>query len=272
MTFGQCLKRSLSIGVLSLSFFSSALFADNRGFVELSQANNKALLVGVTYGLPGIDIDLDNVEKMTTHSDYQYQVSRLWEEEGTVEGVANGLTQLATEAGEHGTLFFYWSGHGSVGSILLHDRQMKVEEIRAAIETGRKGLGPLERLILVYDTCHAGSLMDPMRAWLPFYGFGDRLVTEMMVDDLVNSLAPSVREEPYWKKLFVFASSRADETSAAGSDGSHFTNAMFKAYNESIEANSTVGEFVKMTQKYTTKHHAVARLVPEAWNDEKMLP
>jgi len=74
------------------------------------------------------------------------------------------------------------------------------------------------------------------------------------------------------KKLFVFASSRADETSLAGYDGSVFTNALVKAFNETEQKDETMATLVKLTQEYTEGHHPVARMVPKALELEELVP
>ena len=56
------MKRSLTALVCALSLTTLAQSKNIRtGFVDDANAKNVALLVGVTYGLPGIDLDLKNV-------------------------------------------------------------------------------------------------------------------------------------------------------------------------------------------------------------------
>jgi hypothetical protein len=97
--------------------------------------------------------------------------------------------------------------------------------------------------------------------------------SQEFADALVKELQAGNRAETYWKKLFVFASSRADETSAAGQEGSAFTVNMKKAFDESVAAKAKVSEFVIKAQKYTASyHHPVARLVPVTLGDELLVP
>jgi hypothetical protein len=255
---------------LSLSIIGHATTSRN-GFVESADARNVALLVGVTYGLPGIDLDLNNVREIATHPGYKFDVNELWEEEGSVSNVAKNLTDLSASVTDGGTLFFYFSGHGSKDGLLMDDRLMKIGEIRAAIEKGRAGKAPLERLVMMFDSCYSGALLNGVRK--VSHQREDARASEEFANALVKELQIANGRDTYWKKLFVFASSRADETSAAGSNGSAFTVNMRKAFDEAVLAKAKVSEFVTKTQKYTASyHHPVARLVPVTLGDEALVP
>jgi hypothetical protein len=144
---------------------------------------------------------------------------------------------------------------------------MTVQEIRAALEKGRQGAGPMKRLVIVYDSCHSGSMLDPMNL-MPRLSDADW--SARVADGLVQAFAGN--RDGYWQKLMVIASSRADETSLASSSGSIFTLAFKKAFEESMADNSSVGTFIERAQKYTEGHHPVARLVPDSLANEKMIP
>ncbi len=266
------MNRSLMALVCALSLGAFAQTNQSRtGFVENADAKNVALLVGVTYGLPGIDIDLKNVKEIAAHPGYQFDTHELWEDEGMVENVAKNLTDLSASVTSGGTLFFYFSGHGSKEGLLMQDRLMKIGEIKAAIEKGREGKAPLERLVMMFDSCYSGALLNGVRK--VEHAEGNSRDSQAFADALVRELQASNRAETYWKKLFVFASSRADETSAAGYDGSAFTLNMKKAFDESVVGKAKVSEFVTKAQKYTAaQHHPVARLVPVTLGDELLVP
>ncbi len=247
----------------TILLFFSLLFAGERGFVEDPNAVNRALIVSVSHGLSGLDIDIKNVTKMVQHAGYQFQVKMIQENDATVAKVAENLKNEASKVGDGGTLFFYFTGHGNVGIIWPQDRTMKVTEIRDAIIKGREGKEPLERLVLVYDSCHAGSMMDDMR---------NRAYSEAVTDSFLEAFTMRGDYEGYWKKLMVIAASRADENSLASPKGSIFTLAMKKAFDEAMSNNRTVSEFIALSQKYTSGHHPVARLVPPSLGDELMVP
>ncbi len=160
----HCFIRSLAVSALGLCWIVSGVSqASTRGLVESSGGSNTAVLVGVSHGLPGIDIDIKNVETMATNPSYKYSIEKLEENDAVVANIATALTNASKDADQDGTMFFYFSGHGSVGSIVAQDHSMKVGEIKTAIQRGVK-IRPLwNRLILIYDSCHAGSMMDPMK-------------------------------------------------------------------------------------------------------------
>jgi Caspase domain len=244
--------------------------ASERGLVHSATAHNTASLVGVSHGLPGIDTDVKNASDMATNPAYNYTVKTLSDEQGTTENIKADLTTISGQADEQGSFFFYFSGHGSPGSIYAQDRSLKIEEIRAALEEGRKNSGPFARLIMMYDSCFSGSLLDPIGKFMPLVD-NSQEETQAFVDSVVKAMA-SISDEPVYKELFVFASSRANETSLAGDNGSVFTVALRKAFDETIASNATIGEFIAKTQTYTVGHHPVARLVPTTLSDEKMKP
>ena len=243
-----------------------------QGLVDATAAPNRALLVGVSHGLPGIDIDVDNVEAMITHPAYDFRGTTLEDSAATTSNILRELTALSEDAGADGTLFFYFSGHGNVGVLSAQDRLLKIEEIKAAIQAGRRNQGPLTRFVMIIDSCYSGSLLDPVRKLYPLSQLEEsRIMTTMMVDEVVKGLSPKSRADKYWEKLFVLASSRSDQTSLAGWDGSVFTNAMTKAFKETV-ASGTLGDFVRKSQEYTKGHNPVARMVPESLSVEKMIP
>ena len=275
-----------SFSLLSLFGFAlafSAFATDPRGLVDSTGGKNELLLSGVSHGLPGIDLDTQNVERMASHAAYKFHPNHADEAQGTSSNVAAELTRLSEAVGNDGTLFFYFSGHGSPGSLYMQDGSMSISKIRKALETGRAKLGPMQRLVMMFDSCYSGSLLDPVRDVLPLGQiFRPEIASELFADEAFRQLTPSranddgdVGEEPpieYWKKLFVFASSRADETSLAGETGSVFTVALGKAYDEVIESNATLGDWVKKTQEYTVGHHPVARFAPATLEAEVMKP
>jgi Caspase domain len=253
-----------------LSFAFSWAHASEKGLAHSGSAHNTASLVGVSHGLPGIDTDVKNVAAMATNAAYNYAVKTLSDEQGTTENIKQDLTNISGQADAEGSFFFYFSGHGSPGSIYAQDRSLEISEIRKALEEGRKSSGPLARLVMMYDSCFSGSLLDPIGKFMPIVDNAQE-ETQAFVDSVVKGMT-SISDEPVYKELFVFASSRADETSLAGENGSVFTVALRKAFDETIESNATVGQFIAKTQTYTVGHHPVARLVPQTLADEKMKP
>lgn len=258
----------------SLLLMNFSAFAAYRGMVDSSDGLNEALLVRVGHGLPGLDKDVEMATAIAEHESYQFKPTFLAEAQGTAKNVGANLTQLVEKTGSDGTFFFYYTGHGSTGSIYLQDGSMPIAAIRSAMEKGRAALGPMKRLVLMFDSCYSGSLLDPVRDLLPLNQVYDsRVASALFADAVVEAMTPRRDEKGYWEELFVFASSRADETSLAGQTGSRFTVALKKAFDEVIATeNATLGDWVAKTQEYTKGHHPVARFAPQTLENELMLP
>lgn len=270
------MKNTLRLFYALLILEGHSLWAQpDRGWVENPLGANQALIVGVAKNLPGIDIDVRNVNQMATHADYQFSAILLQNSQGTTSRISAELRKLSGQASADGTLMFYFSGHGNRGLIQVQDRTMRVSEIRSAIEKGRNGMGPLRRLILFFDSCYSGTLLDPFRNLLKPGSFDEKTESALLTEEVAREMTrPSRNGESrnYWEDLFVFAACRANETSLASGKGSIFTLAMKRAFEESMTQNLTMGEFVQKTQAYTQGHHPVARLVPVDLENEKMRP
>ncbi len=262
---------------LSAAMGCTSVFAASaeRSLVEHFDAPNQALLVGVSHGLPGIDLDVNNLKRISSHSAYNFQPTQLMDAQGTKANVMQELTLRASKAGSDGSLLFYYSGHGSPGSIYLEDGSLEVTKIRKALEDGRANQGPLERLVFISDSCFSGTLLDPMRLGLLPQLKDPEIQSALMTNEIVSALSRTDelgRAATYWKRLFVFASSRADETSLAGKDGSVFTVAFAKAFDETVSAKGSMNDLVTKTQTYTVGHHPVARFAPPDFGAEELIP
>lgn len=250
---------------------SQSFAADNldRGFVETPTARNIALMAGVPINLPGIDLDLNNVQKIAGHSGYQFQTKRLWSGEAKRADIARELQSRSAKVGEKGTFFFYFSGHGSPGSLNAQDGAIKIGDMRRSLEQGRMDSGPMGRLIMMFDSCFSGSLLDPVRKLLG--PIEEEAQAHQFAQNLVEEFSESNRDRAYWNSLFIFASSRSNETSDAGKDGSAFTVALKKAYDELLPSNGTLKEWVERTKRYTNRHHPVERFSPSDVANETLV-
>jgi len=262
--------------VCSLVVAASSFAANPQGLVDSAEGKNEVLLVGVSHGLPGIDLDIKNVERIASNPAYKFHPSYLEEEKGTGANTIAELTRVSESVGYDGTMFFYYSGHGSPGSLYLQDGSLTIAKMRKAMEAGRAKLGPMKRLVMMFDSCYSGSLLDPVRNILPLNQMYDgRIANAIMADEAIRQLSPSREEGPaaeYWKSLFVFASSRADETSLAGDDGSVFTVALGNGFDQTLESKGTLGAWVTKTQELTKGHHPVARFAPAELENEYLVP
>lgn len=254
---------------------TSSLHAENAirsGLVDTAFASNQALIVGAPNGLPGIDTDLANATAIATNPAYNFQTTSLYDDQATKSAMLSNLQSLAGSVEGDGTFFFYFSGHGNKGIIAATNFEIvSIQEIRNAIQAGRQSNGPLSRLVLIFDSCNAGSLLNSLGVLsAPLARLAPPVTSDNFADSVVDAFAPRGKAASYWQKLFVFASSTADETSEAGDQGSLFTEAMRKAFDE-VSATGTVNDFITKTQSYTgSAQHPVARLVPTTWSSEKL--
>lgn len=256
--------------VLSCALIGVSAWAGERSLAVNSKAQNYGLLVGVSHGLPAIDIDLNNMDAMAKNPSYQFSSLQLLDEQGTQAGVLRELEHQSNRVDEEGTFLFYYSGHGDPGLLVLEDINTKVEKLRGAIQAGRAGLSPLARLVVILDSCFSGSLLDPFNVLS--LKFSDEKSSSERLANAVTAAFSADRDQPYWKSLFVFASSRATETSLGGMNGSEFTNALKKGFEETLAAKGTMAQWVELTKKYTKVHHPVERFVPTTMADELLAP
>lgn len=240
------------------------------GLPENPQGSNKALLVGVSQGLPGLSYDIDKMKAILSHPANGFSFEILRDSQGTVANIAKKLTELSEAVDSRGSFLFYFTGHGNKNVVLAQDRTMKITEIRTALEEGRKDWGPMQRLVMMFDSCYSGSLLNPLA--LPFSEFPPLLAVNHsadMADALFEAFSPTRNRDTYWQKLFVVASASANETCEASGTGSAFTNALAKAFDQTIETG-VVSEFISKTKSGTKGSHPTERLEPATINQEKM--
>lgn len=262
-----------SAGVLL--WVSTCHAKEARGISANGHAKNYGLLVGVSHGLPAIDIDLNNMEAMDTNAAYNFTNFRMLDAQATEAAMLTELSHQSKQVDNEGTLLFYFSGHGDPGVIISQDVNTKVEKLRDAIRAGRDGLSPLARLVLIFDSCYAGSLLNIFNDNFELTNFAkvdEAAASQRMADAVTAAFTDDLRDAPYWKSLFVFASSRADETSLGGMNGSNFTVALKKAFDETLAAKGNMAKWVELSKQYTTVHHPVERFEPASLANEPMIP
>lgn len=259
--------------VIAPLLISAAVFADSRGLSTDPNARNTALLVSSAHGLPGLEYDIENVEEMALNASSGFTVEKVVNGKASVSKIASELIRLADSSDLSASHFFYFTGHGGRGTILAEDRAMKIAEIKTALVKGRELWGPMARLTFIVDSCHSGSLIDPMKS-LKTMGVleSPQILAQEMVDEIVDTLAPKRDESPLYRSLFAFVSAQADETCLAGSKGSAFTVAMKNAWNKAVDQKLTVKQFIDETAKGTKGSHPTARLIPAQLADQVLVP
>src|SRR5690606_38725384 len=118
------------------------------------------------------------------------------------------------------------------------------------------------RPAVVADSCYSASRMGPLRL---------RSASERLAQEFAAASSPA-RRGSSWDKLFALASSRHDETSLSGFDGSVFTIAFKKACLDAESSGGTMGDLVRLTETYTEGHDPVARFVPASLESELLIP
>lgn len=247
--------------IIVIAFFSNLSIA---ALVANSYGGNQALIVGVDHGLPGIEIDVDNMADIARNDANNYSVMRLLNEDAEADSILYQLEDLSHSTGKYGTFMFYFSGHGNQSIISTEDYSLSIQDIRYAIAKGREGLGPLTRLVLIFDSCNSGSMLGP----IPFFRGDESMLLANNIIQLF--LLPQSDSEPSWNQIFIFSSSQANESSIATAKGSLFTLAFKQAFDESLMRDLNMGQFVDRTKGYTKSHHPVERLIPETMRDESM--
>lgn len=253
-------------------FFTLALmglcvvsFADaNRKLVSDKKAKNYALLVSASYGLPGLDKDISIIKSILDHETFNIHYEHIQEDGATKEAVVEKIKETVKEVDASGSFTFYFTGHGTRGSILLADDELlSATEIREAIAESRQGK-PMERINLLFDSCYSGSLLDPLKERGLSFG------TSQNFADSVFSVMRQGRGS-YYNKLFVFASSSEDEVSYAGEEGSRFTVSLKNAFQDSIKNKYEMEQWVARTRMLTEDQRPEARFMPDSLRFEKVV-
>ncbi|NDC22603.1 MAG: hypothetical protein EBZ49_00510 [Proteobacteria bacterium] len=253
-----------------LLFICTSLHALDRGIVDSPKTKNSALLVSAANGLPGLEYDIKNLEEITTHKSNNFFVKKLQKGKGTASNIAESLFELANDSTKDATYLFYFTGHGSKGSILTEDKTLRIEQIRQALVLGRQNHGPMKRLVFILDSCFSGSLIDPLRNLKPFALLDSEIASQSMLQDVIDIFETRDGEEPLYQSLLAFVSAQSDETCLAGSSGSAFTVALKKAWIKGMESGYTINQLISETKKLTNGSHPAARLVPSSLGEEKL--
>ena len=242
-------------------------FPGQGALVSNKNAKNRALLVGVPDDLQGIDKDLDIVSKLVGQPQYAFYTRTLWNQAGTAENILREISELSSQAEKDGTLFFYYTGHGVENEIEAYGGNLEIKKIAAAIALGRKDQGPLARLVVFFDACRAGTYIDPFKELYKIY---KDLPSLILAETLEKELLATGTHRQNWKESFVFASSQADEDSQPTVDGSQFTLALKKSFEELTSSNGSLKEWSERTIKYTEDHRPVPHFHPASLEKERL--
>jgi hypothetical protein len=254
----------------NLNWFVSDNHAGNNYFVGF---------VGDDDGIPGVHQDIPKlVRLLQPQNGFNFKiVSQVQGTTASSQEVINTTAEVAASmlqgdraayaAGQTGgTLFFFVSSHGSPdGSTSARGGEFRFDQVAQAIQSRRNGV-PLERLIVMFDTCFSGSnagqvlaqnpgnggvsagessfisdlaslfsLTPPLPIASPSSGRSPGVWTPSAQDrqgvsEMINTAAAEfAKVQGLYKTAIFIGSSRPDETSADTSVGGLGTEAFVRA-------------------------------------------
>lgn len=221
--------------------------------------DNRAVLFGSPNGLSGVKTDIRELQKMFSDEAYGFgELSILTNENASAVDI---IASSASAAEGASTLIWYFSGHGSPGSLLAVDREFTFSEVADKIieKRGR----PLDRLIVMIDSCFSGSFVDGKTPIIGKANLEDPVaidVGSIAIKKCFRGTIPygvnwKLYADVLYKEAFVFASSTKDQTSAdlGKEKGGAFTYALRMSIAESHKENPELSfmELAKKTQKKT---------------------
>lgn len=261
-------------------------------------ARNIALLFGAPNGLPGIPDDLETMKAVLEDPSGGNGFKVVLINEATTKQILDATRQAAIDAGENGTIFWYFSGHGAEsGSLMTVGGMLPFSEVTDVVREARQT--PVKRFYAMFDSCFSGQMVDGSAAINnrvntspgfdgndePNYALASsnavaaeaqylKLTAQTYADVAASSFydqAPVAKMagQPY-EQLIVISAAQRYETSLAGSSGSEFTNALKAVFKrmKSDSPNATIGQFIEAvkseTRSQTGGHHTpAARVMPE---------
>lgn len=238
-------------------------------------APNVALLIGEPNGLTGIDLDLNMMdETLNRETGGSFEVRRIWREDA--QAVVEATRQAALDVGDEGTLFWFFSGHGSTdGQLITEPGAVDFDDVAAAIKASRAK--PLKRLMLFVDACFSGNLVDGRNevARGETEGATFSLVengAESLAELATRSLSPKAGRysATLADQLLVVAAADAQTESLAGNDGSTFTKGVWQAFHAAREdSETTIASFLDQVSRNTLansggQHFPVYKAFPGA--------
>ncbi len=247
-----------------------------------SSAKNIALVFGAANGLPGITDDLNTMKQVLEDPQGGNGFQVIMVNDATRDQILNATKEAAVAAGENGTIFWYFTGHGAEsGQLMTTGGMLPFAEVSDAIRSVRQT--PVKRMFAFFDSCFSGQMVDGDATVKRFTSknfnteISDRtmkVAEENYADAAAGSFfdqSPIVKMGPSaYEQLIVMSASQRYETSLAGSGGSQFTNALSNVFRalKSSKPNATIGEFLDGVKTETTRssggHHTPTyRVMPE---------
>lgn len=240
--------------------------AATKDLVADRSGKNIALIFGASNGLEGVATDLAELERLFKSPQYDLGFEVHVVEEASESTILKESAKWAKEAGESGTLFWYFSGHGAEdGTIYTADGNLLGwREVAKSIKAARTT--PLKRLMVLEDSCFSGAIVDGSQS------IGKYAATSADAIQGAFAAANKAYDAPLYEQILILSASRKTETSAdtGAGQGGGFT-ASFRAVLEKLKTSAadkaTIRDFVTKTQKETEQnfgHTPQYRAEPEA--------
>ncbi len=242
-----------SVFIFSLLGCGSDQNSNLLGLADSANANNSAVLIGAPNGLAGVPTDILEMKKIFKENSYNFKFNSVKViEDASIQEVLDLTKETALNAN---TLFWYFSGHGDTGQLLANDGTFSFGQVASAIKKARHNK-PLDRLIVVLDSCYSGSFVDGSS---PIIEENGKYITKKeLAENIMQSFIS--KDENLYKQAFVFASSTKYQTSEddGAEHGGAFTYSMrrtLKRLNE-LTPEVTIEKFAQDTQALTEKEYS----------------
>ncbi|MEY4630411.1 MAG: Caspase domain, partial [Pseudomonadota bacterium] len=122
-------------------------------------AQNIALLFGAPNGLPGIPEDLESMKAVLEDPQGGNGFKVVLINEATSEQILDATRKAAVDAGENGTIFWYFSGHGAEsGTLMTVGGMLPFSKVTDVVRDARQT--PVKRFYAMFDSCFSGQMVD----------------------------------------------------------------------------------------------------------------
>lgn len=252
-------------------------------------AQNIALLFGAANGLPGIADDLESMKVVLEDPKGGNGFKVVMINEASTQQILDATRKAAVDAGENGTIFWYFSGHGAEsGDLMTIGGMLPFAKVTDTIRDARQT--PVKRFYAMFDSCFSGQMVDGSaaidrslnRSQYALTG-GEQAVSssaflkstaetyaEIAADSFHESSTVAKIAPQAYEQLIVVSASQRYEESLAGSSGSMFTEALKNVFKrmKSDSPNATIGQFLDAIKSETKsssggQHTPASRVMPE---------
>jgi hypothetical protein len=243
-----------------------------KGLAHSREGRNVAVLIGAPNGLPGVPTDILELDSLFKSPGLDLGFDEVVRDDSATTREIFAASADASRDAD--SLFWYFSGHGNTGILLAEDRSFTFSEVANAVMEARQGR-PLERLVVMLDSCYSGSFVDGRTPIIPSNQSGEVVRSKcvpvagamMDTEDAMSEIGKF--EGSLFKQAFVLASSTKNETSSdlGRSKGGAFTwslRGVIQRFSQS-ERSATILKVSQQTRVDTDKiagHTPVWRAFP----------